>query len=63
MASLDPFRRISQLTAYSREDPNGGKIWSCATNAINATVIVRGRDIEADLSDTDAYLTFLKGAP
>ena len=45
-----------------RGEFNGKEIWPRVTNAIDASVFARVRDIKADLSDTGTYLTFTTGA-
>ena len=62
MASNDPSRLISQWVAILQDNPQRDAIWSCVTNAPNATVFAQDREIEVDLSGKDENLAFFSVA-
>ena len=63
MASNDPSRLTSQWVALLQDNPQRDAIWSCVTNAPNATVFAEDPEIKADLSGKDKHLAIFSGAP
>ena len=62
MASNDPSRLTSQWVALLQDNPQRDAIWSCVTNAPNATVFAEDPEIKADLPDKDKHLSSFSGA-
>ena len=62
MASRDLPRFLVELLQVLRESPNGAALRDGFANATQATVLPRPRDLFADFSDADKYLSIFRGA-